>query len=137
MAGSVPLIIDADSAGIWQPRTMDISINISRTSTRTATLLSKERAQLQLLRGHLFTLAQDLSQPLRMLSDWTGDQINPVFDKDTFSHEFEILGVEASRQTVPQIQRLTGEVMVKKFVDNVSSLQQLPPFGRTYSQIYY
>lgn len=62
-----------------------------------------------------------------MLSDWTGDQINPAFDKDTFSHEFEIFGVEASRQTVPRIQRLIGEVMVKKFVDNVSSLRQLPP----------
>lgn len=55
-----------------------------------------------------------------MLSDWTGEQINPVFNKDTFSHEFETFGVHASQTTVPQILRLNGEADVKKFVDNVS-----------------
>lgn len=55
-----------------------------------------------------------------MLSNWTGDQINPIFDKDTFSHEFEIFGVQVSPTTLPQILRLNQDAGVKKFVDGVS-----------------
>ncbi|KAK5064481.1 hypothetical protein LTR84_000314 [Exophiala bonariae] len=63
-----------------------------------------------------------------MLSDWTGDQINPVFDKDTFSNEFETFGVQASPTTAPEIERLNGDVMVKKFVDGTQGLPD--GFGR-------
>jgi hypothetical protein len=67
-----------------------------------------------------------------MLSDWTGDQINPVFDKDTFSNEFETFGVQASPTTAPELERLNGEVMVKKFVDGVSFSGPIASWGKTH-----